>query len=311
MRAHLPSPSVVLVTGASSGIGRATALRWAREGHHLALVARDTASLADTAAECDAVGAASTMTPAADVGDDAEVAACVEKVLAEHGRLDVVVSAAGVVAYGRTEEVPVDVFDAVLRTNLVGSVNLTRHVLPVLRRQGSGALVYVGSVVGHVAVPTMAPYVISKWGLRALARHVELENRDLPGVRVRYVAPGAVDTPIYHQAANYGGRAARPPAPLASAAKVADQVARRVGRFPLPAQLSLANHGLTTLFAHLPAVYDRVIGPAFSMLAQDGSTPVPATTGNVLAPRPERHRVVGGYPPAWAVIGRNLRSLAR
>ncbi|HWJ82391.1 MAG TPA: SDR family oxidoreductase [Nocardioides sp.] len=207
------TPAVVQVTGASSGIGRATAVRWAREGHHLALVARDPSGLAATAAECEAAGAASVMTPAADVGDDAEVAACVEKVLAEHGRIDVALSNAGVVAYGRTEEVPAGVFDAVLRTNLVGSVNLTRHVLPVLRAQRAGTIVYVGSVVGHLAVPTMAPYVISKWGVRALARHVQLENRDLSGVRVRYVAPGAVDTPIYHQAANYSGSSASPTTP--------------------------------------------------------------------------------------------------
>ncbi|GAA4672327.1 SDR family oxidoreductase [Nocardioides nanhaiensis] len=226
-------------------------------------------------------------TLSADVGDDGQVRAMVREVVSTHGRLDVVVSAAGVVAYGRTEEVPVEVFDGVLRTNLLGSANLARHVVPQLRAQRSGTLLLVGSVIGHVAVPTMSAYVVSKWGVRALARQLRIENRDLPGVRVLYVAPGGVDTPIYDQAANYAGLAGRPPPPAVSAARTARQVLRRVEGARAPEQLSLLNHGLVAAFQWLPRLYDALVGAVFPLGATDLRRPVPPGPGNVLTPRPE------------------------
>ena len=104
----------------------------------------------------------------------------------------------------------------VVSTNLLGSVNLARHVLPVMRTQGAGNVVMVGSVIGHIAVPDMAAYVVSKWGVRALVRQLQVDNRDCPGIRIEYVAPGGVDTPIYRQAATYGDAAGRPPFPVTS-----------------------------------------------------------------------------------------------
>ena len=83
-----------------------------------------------------------------------------------------------------------------------------------MRTQGAGSIVVVGSVIGHVAVPDMAAYVISKWGVRALVRQLQVDNRDRPGIRIEYVAPGGVDTPIYRQAATYGDAAGRPPFPV-------------------------------------------------------------------------------------------------
>ena len=300
--------SVVLVTGASSGIGRATAVRVAADrGAHLALVARGPSALADAAAECRAAGAASVQELAADVGQDAEVADLVSAVLAEHGRLDVVVHAAGVVAYGRTEDVPVEVFDGVLRTNLLGSVNVTRHVLPVLRRQTEGTLLYVGSVIGHVAIPTMSPYVLSKWGVRALARQVAIENRDRPDVRIRYVAPGGVDTPIYDQAANFAGFAGRPPPPAAASSRVARQVVRRLGPRRRLEQLSVLNHGMVGGFQLLPRLYDAVIGAVFPLGATDLTRPVSGGEGNVLTSRAELNATDGRHGSGWAGIAKNLR----
>jgi len=141
---------VVLVTGASSGIGEATVREAAARGDHVVLVGRAPEALARVADDCAGLGAASTLFAAADVSDDAQVASAVEAALARHGRLDVVVSCAGVVAYGRIPDVPVEVFDQVLATNLNGPVNLARHVLPVLRDQRQGSLVLVGSLIGLV-----------------------------------------------------------------------------------------------------------------------------------------------------------------
>src|SRR5687768_16518011 len=141
MPTHDRPPHVVLVTGASSGIGEAVAHRVARRGDHLVLLARGRDALERVAADCDGLGAASTTVVAADISNDDEVGAAVSTVTARHGWIDTVVGSAGVVAYGRVEDVPAEVFDQVVATNLLGSVNLARHVLPVMRTQGSGNIV--------------------------------------------------------------------------------------------------------------------------------------------------------------------------
>jgi NAD(P)-dependent dehydrogenase (short-subunit alcohol dehydrogenase family) len=299
------------VTGASSGIGRAAAHQAAARGDHLVLAARDEVTLKETAVECEAAGAASTLVVPTDVGDDVAVAACVRQVLDRHGRLDGVAHCAGVVAYGRVEDVPPEIFDGVLRTNLVGSVNVARHVLPVLRQQGHGGLVLVGSVVGHLGVPGMSPYVVSKWGVRALARQLQLENRDENDVSVSLVSPGGVLTPIYEQAANYSGWAGRPPPPVDSAEKVAKVVLERLDRPRKRTQVGAANNLMRFGFAVVPGLYDVLVAPLFRYGATDLTRPQPPVPGNVLAPVPELHRVVGHQVGALSGIGRNVVTRAR
>jgi short-subunit dehydrogenase len=281
---------VVMVTGASSGIGRAVVLRAARTGVHLVLVARDGESLCEVAQECQGLGAAGTRVEATDIGDDAAVAGAVRRTLEREGRLDAVVNAAGVVAYGAVPSVPVDVFDAVLRTNLLGAANLARHVMRIFRAQGRGHLVLVGSVLGHLAVPGMTAYVVSKWGVRALARQLVLENRDLPHVHVSCVSPGGVDTPIYEQAANYLGVRGRPPAPVSSPEHVAGAILRVLERPRDRSQVGSANGLMRAGFTFLPGLYDALVGPLFGVAALDRTTPLAPDPGNVLAPMPAGRR---------------------
>ncbi len=303
----VPGHRVVLITGASSGIGRAAAQQVSAAGDHVVLVARGEAALRATADECTAAGAASTTAITADVGDDQAVARLVDEVLLTHGTLDLVVHCAGVVAYGRTEEVPVEVFDKVLRTNLTGSVNLARHVIPVLRRQRRGDLLYVGSVIGHVAVPRMSAYVLSKWGVRALARQLRLENRDIADVHIGYVAPGGIDTPIYLQAATYIGSPGRPPPPVASPERVARVALARAGRPHARAQIGMSNDLMRFGFSALPHVFDLLVGPLFGMAAVDRVDRRPPTPGNVLSPG-SGNAVHGDQGNAVFGIVRNLRA---
>lgn len=303
----MPSPRVVLVTGASSGIGRATALLAAERGDHLVLASRGATTLQEAADECERAGAASATAVPTDVGDDDAVRALVEEVRARHDRLDAVVHAAGVVAYGRTEEIPVEVFDGVLRTNLTGSVNLARHVLPVLREQDHGTLVLVGSVIGHIAVPKMTPYVLSKYGVRALARQLQVENRDRDGVEIVYAAPGGVDTPIYSQAANYAGFVGRPPPPVADPRRVARQVLARLDHPGRRSQLTLTNNVMRFGFSFLPRVYDALVGPLFPVGATDRTRPVGPNPGNVLSSREDGNALRGDPGNALVGIVKNVR----
>ena len=301
MTGPLPEGAVVLVTGASSGIGLGVSRRLAARGMHLVLAARDRAALDRAAADCVRAGAASAMVVPTDVGDDAAVARLVATAAGREGRLDAVVSAAGVASYGRLEEQPAEVARAVLRTNLLGGLSLAHHALPVLRARGRGRLLLVGSVLGHVAVPTMTPYVVSKWGLRGLARQLQVENRDLPDLHVDYVAPGGVDTPIYASAATTGVRG-RPPLPVSSADRAAEQIVAMLDGRRRAAQLTPVNHVLRFGFTALPWVYDALVAPAFRAVAAERQ-PAPAGPGNALEPV-EEHALDGGH-------GSGLRAVAR
>ena len=168
------------------------------------------------------------------------------------GDLDVVVNCAGVAAYGRFEEVPVEVFDAVLATNVHGSANLARAVLPRMRETGHGHLYFVGSITGAMGVPQMSAYVVSKWAIRALARELQLENRDRNGVTVTLVTPGGVNTPIYSIAANFQGRPGKPPPPIYSPEAVARAIVRSLDRPPRRLSVGITNDFMALGFTLLP-----------------------------------------------------------
>ena len=306
-----PSPQVVLVTGASSGIGEATAKLAAARGDHLVLLARGEEALARVAAECEAVGAASVLVCPTDVGVDGEVESAVASAMARHGRLDVVVSNAGVVAYGSIDALPADVFEAVLSTNLVGSVNVVRHVLPVLREQDAGSLVLVGSLLGHIAAPQMAAYVVSKWGVRGLFRQLRVDNRDRPGIRLAYIAPGGVDTPIYLQAANYSDSVGRPPFPVASPEHVAARTLSAAEQPWRGGQVGAANNVIRFGFVAVPWVYDRLVSPLFRVVAQDLVPAVVQGPSNVLETLQQDNGLRGNQGSALLGIARNVGVLAR
>ena len=307
----MTGPRVVLVTGASSGIGEATAHAAAVRGDHVALLARGAGSLQRVAADCVRLGAATAVAHAVDVADHTSVESAVSAVLAEHGRIDVAVANAGVVAYGRFEDVPAHVFEAVLRTNVLGVANVARSVLPAMRRQKAGSLVVVGSVIGHLAVPDMAAYVVSKWGVRALARQLRLETRGAEGVRVAYVAPGGVDTPIYVQAANYGEAVGRPPMPVTTPEKVATRILAHADGGAIRSQVGLANDVMRFGFTTLPWVYDALVTPLFRVVAQDRTRRPAHGPGNVLESQGSGNALRGGQGSPLAGVGRNLVAVVR
>jgi short-subunit dehydrogenase len=289
-----PQPRVVVVTGASSGIGLATALQAAEHGEHVVLLARGPESLAAAVDRCRAAGAASAQAIPTDVADDRAVDAAVAAVLARFGRVDAVVHSAGLVAYGRFEDVPVDTFDHVVRTNLLGSANIARAVLPGMRERNAGSLVLIGSLLGSITAPYMSSYSVSKWGVRGLARLLQVENRDRPGVHVSHLAPGGVDTPIYLQAANFLGPVGRPPPPVVSPERVA-AAALRLLDHPRPrVQVGPANRLTILGFQLLPGVFDRIVTPMFEVAAVDVRRRALGVSGNVLASVPSGNRLHGG-----------------
>ncbi len=211
---------VVIVLGASSGIGRACARAFAAQGARVVLAARGEERLTQAWRECDDEGATATLAQTADVLEQDQVQRVVDRAVAAFGGVDVLVHAANVMAYGTIEQVPPAVFERVVDTAILGTANVARSILPTFREQGRGALVIVTSLLASVPVPSMGAYITGKWGQLALARVLQLELRDEPDVHVCTLAPGSVDTPIFRQAANFAGHVGRPPPPVISAEKV-------------------------------------------------------------------------------------------
>jgi len=292
---------VVVITGGSSGIGRATALACARRGDRLVLAARSAVSLQAAAADCRAAGSkveVEVEVVPTDVAAQAEVDALLATAVERFGRVDAVVHSVTVVAYGRFEEVPAAAFDRVVATTLIGAANVSRAALRLFRDQGGGSLVIVGSLLGKIVTPYMSSYVTSKWGVQGLARTLEVEARSTPGIQVSLVSPGSVDTPVYRQAASYLGRDGRPPPPVVPPEKVARAVVRCLDRPRRDVNVGVANPIAILGFRMLPALFDVLVTPLMRLggLSRQPSEP---NDGNVFAPHPDGDAVHGEWGRRW------------
>jgi NAD(P)-dependent dehydrogenase (short-subunit alcohol dehydrogenase family) len=187
---------VVLVTGASSGIGAATAHHLAASGWTVIGVSRSgTIGNPDgTRAGAASGGPAATVTPATlDITDAAAVDRLIARSVGDHGRLDAVVNAAGIAVAGPLEDTPPELAARQIEVNLVGAALVSRAALPHLRRAAPAHLVYVSSLAGEVPLPFQAVYCAAKAGLEGLCRALRFELEP-HAVRVTVVQPGSVRT---------------------------------------------------------------------------------------------------------------------
>jgi short-subunit dehydrogenase len=189
--------AIVVVTGASAGIGRATALAFARTGSLVVVSARRRELLEHLAGEIEGHGGRAEVVPA-DVTSDSDVAALAEAVLAAHGRCDVLVNNAGVPGGGPFAEGSPERIDSIVRTNLSGVLSVTRAFLPSMLEAGHGHIVNVASIAGLVALPGAAVYSATKHAVVAFSEALDGEVRDR-GVRVTAVNPGLVRTEGFPQ----------------------------------------------------------------------------------------------------------------
>lgn len=216
----------IVITGASSGIGKATALAFARRGASLTLASRDAKKLAAVAAECEREGGQAQYAET-DVTDARAMQGVVRAAVKRFGKVDVWVNNAGVGAVGRFTEVPVEAHDQVISTNLLGYLHGSHAVLPHFMARHSGVLVNVVSFAAFVGPPFGASYTASKFGLRGLSESLRAEFQDEPGIHVCDVFPGFVDTPGVGHAGNYTGHRLNAKAPDRPE-QVADAIVRVV-----------------------------------------------------------------------------------
>jgi NAD(P)-dependent dehydrogenase (short-subunit alcohol dehydrogenase family) len=289
------SGKVVVITGASSGLGRAAAVQLAARGCRLVLAARREESLEDTAETCREAGG-SAMVVVTDVTKEDEVKALAAAAVEAWGRIDVWVNNAGVTLFALLEDGPFDEHRRVIETNLYGSMFGARAVVPIFRKQKRGILINVGSILSKIGQPFVPSYVISKFALRGMSEALRAELADEPDIHVCSLFPYAVDTPHFESGGNVVGREAHAMSPVQSPEKVARAIVelaehpRRERHVPRIAALGYALHWV------MPETTERLIlhmlrrwhfGPAEERSSGALYEP-PDTRGTVRGTRPPR-----------------------
>lgn len=183
----------VIITGATGGIGVATALRFGAEGANVVLAIRDVTKADAIVPKVAAAGAANVWVCACDVSDERQVSACVASAVSRSGSVDVIVNNAGVMTFKPIIELTGDDWRSVLDVDLLGAFYFTKHAFQHMKP--GGAIVNVASIHAIETEPMVAPYAAAKAALVSLTRSAALEGKPL-GVRVNAVLPGAVDTPM-------------------------------------------------------------------------------------------------------------------
>ncbi|NUZ07334.1 SDR family oxidoreductase [Piscinibacter koreensis] len=282
---------VVVILGASSGIGRASAHAFAHAGADVVLAARSAEALEDVARECRELGASASVVRT-DATDAAAVRALADTAVLRHGRIDVWINMVGTGAVGRFDRTPIDAHRRVIESNLVGGFNGAHAALPHLRHQRRGTLIQMISVGAWTPLPYATAYTASKFGLHGFVQALRAEVADIPGVHVCAVYPTVVDTPGLSHGANYSGHELQPGGPKLDPREVARAIVR-LAREPRPT-LTLGASAWPSRIAHAlaPNLTARMLRLLLGRSLRK-SPPTAATAGNLFAPS-VGHGVDGG-----------------
>jgi NAD(P)-dependent dehydrogenase (short-subunit alcohol dehydrogenase family) len=222
----MPRPlaeQVVVITGASSGIGRETARLFAQRGAAVVLAARDEAALREVAAEVDALGGRSLAVPT-DVTDMAQMQRLADEAVRQFGRIDIWVNNAGVAVYGAVERTPIEELRRVIEVDLLGTMQGAKAALPHLRLSG-GTLINVSSIAGERALPLLSAYCAAKHGVIGFSDALRMELIDEDAhVAVTTILPSSIDTPFFKHARSRLGVLPRPMPPVYEPAAVAEAI---------------------------------------------------------------------------------------
>ena len=298
------SESVVVITGASSGIGRATALAFAHRRAMLVVCARREAPLERVAEQCRSVGAEALAIPA-DVREEPSMRALAHHALDRFGRVDVWVNNAGVGALGGFEALPPDVFRSVVETDFFGCVHGARAVLPHFTSRGHGVLINVASMLGKMAMPYYTAYAAAKFAVVGFGETLR-EELIGTGVDVVTIMPAAIDTPFFEHSANYTGRALKPPRPVYDPNDVASTIVRAAEHPRREIFVGGAARAMHALHTMMPALYEQLARTMadYDHFQDRSAAPTP---GAVLAPVASGTDIRGGWRTRAGTPARRYR----
>jgi NAD(P)-dependent dehydrogenase (short-subunit alcohol dehydrogenase family) len=288
------SDFVVVITGASSGIGRATALRIAERRGTAVLASRQPDALREVARECEELGGRALPVPT-DVTDEAQVRNLAREAAEAYGRIDAWVNDAAVTMMGRFEESPAEAFRRVMETNFFGYVHGARAVLPYFREQGQGVLINVASVIGKVGGPYATAYAASKSAVIGFSDSLRMELLDMPDIHICTVLPATIDTPLFQHAANYADRQVRAMPPVYAPEEAAEVIVQLIGN--PQREVTVGNAGRMIALRRLgpAAVTERILAKKVEKQHfQDRPNTSPGP-GNLFEPMPQFNAAHGGW----------------
>lgn len=299
--------ATAVITGASSGIGRATALAFARAGANVVLAARREDALRELAAECETHGVRAIAVPA-DTSDEPAVERVAEVADFEFGGIDVWVNDAAVTVLARFEDTPLEDFRRVFDTNVFGYVHGARAALRRFRARGRGVLINVASVDAVASQPYMSAYVASKHAIHGLDKVLRQELL-LDGARdihVCTVLPATIDTPLFQHAANYTGRAAKAMPPVYPAAQVADTIVRLAVKPEREVLVGRSARQMAEMYRRSLAAGEKVMARMTDASQLHRRRAAPPTRGNLYEPMAD-----GDVSGGWRSPGRRfIRAVA-
>jgi short-subunit dehydrogenase len=286
--------AVVVIVGASSGIGRATALAFASRGAWLVLAARREALLRALADDCERAGGRALAVPT-DVTDAQAVQRLAQVAAGAYGgRIDIWINNAGVGAVGEFTAVPIATHEQVIRTNLLGHLYGAHAVLPHFKRLGRGVLINTVSVGGWAPLPYAVAYSASKVGLRGYSEALRGELSGWPHIHVCDVFPAFIDTPGFQHSANYIGRELKPMPPVYPA----ERVARAMVALAVRPRAAVSVGSTAILARVLHALSGRLYAMASARFLRSYFARAPAAAigdGAVFEPQQQEGTVSGGW----------------
>jgi short-subunit dehydrogenase len=285
--------AVIVITGASSGIGRATALELAKRGANLVLVARREDALYSLSEECEQAGGKALAVPT-DVSIEEHVYGVAEKAINQYGRIDVWINNAAVSAAGCFEEIPMEDFRRVLEVNLFGYIYGARAAVSYFKKHKAGTIINIASMVALTGEPYFTPYVISKFAIRGLSMSLrqELVNDN---IQVCNVLPAVIDTPLYNQMANYMGKPVKAPGKPIPAEEVALAIAALVENPENEIFVGTKGRLTSAMKFVAPDTFEKLSQQTIFQDHFDQKTDAISSPGNLYEPKRNLASVSGGW----------------
>ncbi|MFP5387034.1 MAG: SDR family oxidoreductase [Bacteriovoracia bacterium] len=288
--------STVVITGASSGIGKAAALKFAEEGAHIVLASRNADALKDLAIVCENLGGKAIAVPT-DVTNKDEVFVLFHKALDAFKTIDVWINNAGVGAIGEFTSTPLVAHEQVIKTNLFGPLYGCYAVLPYFKEKGKGTIINVNSTGSFIGNPYTVAYSASKFGLRGFSEALRFELKDFADIHVCDLFAAFVDTPAFTHAANYLGKEVKPTSPLIEPEKMAEAMVK-LAKKPRPSIHIGAQDRLGRL-THLvtPEMTGNILNKAVKTYFSKAKE-VPKSDGNLFSPPSSDNTPMHGEGPS-------------